>query len=149
MNTLMEACVVLLTLSVTTLTVVGLVTLRRFGQVLENADRSLYRLESLLDEAGRTLADGRELLGGLGTAVTRLDAIANDAGRLSHRVVGLSEALLNEVEAPARRLLRLSRGVKAAASTLWSRWSRRTGHEQTGADASTHDVLIANGRNFS
>lgn len=126
MSPIIEICVVILTVCLAALTIVAMITTRNFGRVLENTDRSLVQLEGLLGDAGRTLDEGRELLGSLRATLERVDSIAVDARHLSHRVAALSDTVLSEVEAPARRLVALSRGVKAAAGVLKDRWMRHT-----------------------
>lgn len=126
MTPIIEICVVVLTVGLLVAMVVGMISLKRLGRVLENTDRSLVQLEGLLGEARRTLDEGRVLFGSIQATVERVDSIAADASHLSHRVAAISETLLTEVEAPVQRVAAISRGMRAAVNVLRERWIHRT-----------------------
>jgi len=145
MTSIIEACAVALTLSVITFIVFGVRALRQVGRTLEKADRTLVAVEGLVANATLVSNEVRTLLVSLDAAVARVDGITQGVGQVSHRVVGLSNVLLDKTEAFTAGAVGLYRRVAAAATSLRSRW----GDPATAAhpDAELTYALLSKGDN--
>ena len=122
MTPLVQICIVLVTLSFVALVGVTLLAMVRLGQtaarLIATAEASMVRIELIVLETQALLISIREVVTPAKRAVTGLE-------RLSDRVTGLSNVLLDEVEEPVLAVAAVARGVRAGAVRLVSLWSRR------------------------
>ena len=122
MTPLVQICIVLVTLSFVALVGVTVLAMVRLGQtaarLTATAEASMAQIELIVRETQALLISIREVVTPAQRAVTGLE-------RLSDRVTGLSNVLLDEIEEPVLAVAAVARGVRAGAVRLVSLWSRR------------------------
>lgn len=132
MSPLVQVCIVLVTLGFVAIVVAVLMAMIRLGRAAERltstAEVSLAQVEKIAQESRELLESVREILPPAQRAVRQI----GDAGA---RVAGLSHAILDEIEAPVRAAVALSRGVKTGTMFLRNRLAGRFSSTKNGGES--------------
>jgi ABC-type transporter Mla subunit MlaD len=124
MNTAVVICIAIVTGALVVLAFAAARALGRFAQAGEQAAETAKTLDVLLKDATHTSREIRELVESLEGVSASLTATAERLGVVADRAADVSTGVLDEIEAPIKRAIRVVRGVRNATSSIMDRWSR-------------------------
>lgn len=117
----MTVCLVAATAAQVAIAIVAIRALARFNRAASEMERSARAFRDCASEVGATAYEVREFAASLSDVVPPVRRAAEALGQIGERAADLGSSVLNEVEAPVRRTLRLFRGVQAGAGFFLDR----------------------------
>ncbi len=126
MPVLLQVCIVVVTVAIVAVTVAVVRALNRLSKTAEHLNETIPMIQKSIDQVEKIANEAREVVSAFSEIAPVLRRTAGLVENLGTRAAGLSNALLDEVESPVRGAVSLVRGIKAGASVLLKRRSRRT-----------------------
>jgi len=114
MSTIVQVCVVILTLSFVAMAVAAWRIVGRVNDLVEKASLGIGDLQRVAGDASRVVDSLHDVALGIQRGAAQFQAVGTRAARVSHMV-------LDEIERPARGAVALVHGVKAGAAALLGR----------------------------
>ncbi len=122
MPTLVQICIVIVTLSIVAIVATTILAMIRLGEAAARltsaAQDSMAQVERIVQETQELLASAREIMPPAKRVVTRFQ-------QLGERAADLSNAVLNEIEEPVFTAVAVARGVKTGTGHLLDLLTRR------------------------
>jgi hypothetical protein len=121
----MELCIGLIALSQVAFVVVALIVAGRIERAVENTSRAIDLLDGVIKEAARTALEVREMMRGIEDVTGRLRNTSARFEQLGARAASITSSVLDEVEAPVRTAVAVSRGVRKGVAVVIDRLVHR------------------------
>jgi len=131
MTMLLAVCAVVVTIAIAVIAVAIVRAIHRFELTAGEIQKTAEMLRGSIAHSEAVLHEVHELTDSLGSVVAPLRRAADGASQLSHRAVGISSAVLDEIERPVRITLALINGVRTGTRSLVSALTRRGHHTQS------------------
>jgi uncharacterized protein YoxC len=134
MEWLLLICAVIVTIAVavTAFSVVRLT--KRLTLVSEEMQLWLVQVRQVTGETREVVSSTREVVSSLRDAVQPVQRVAGHFAELGERTARMSASLLEEVEAPVRTVVAITRGLRAGTSQFLGRLNSRFRHGRPATD---------------
>lgn len=127
MPVLLQVCAVLVTLAVIAVAISVTRAVNRFVLLSDEFSRTNETIRSSVAQAEAMTRQLRELVNEVQSIVPPIKRVADRVGEIGERTVGLTNAILSEVENPVRNTLALITGVRTGTRSLLGALARRVG----------------------
>jgi len=124
MPLILQICAVIVTIAVIAVAFALIKALNRFSTASETVRSSVAQAEAMTRQL-------RELANELESIVPPIQRVARRFGDIGEQAAGITQAVLNEVEAPVRNTMALITGVRTGTRSLLDALARRTGQTHT------------------
>ena len=121
MPLLLTVCLVLATTAQVVIAIVAIRALARFNRAAVELERGARSFRDCASEVGAAAYEVQEFVASLRDVAPPVRRAAEALGRIGERAADLGSLVLNDVEAPVRRTMRLFRGVQAGAGFFLER----------------------------
>lgn len=129
MPAIVQISIVAVAVAVIALAIEAIRAMRRFEKVsdklLQELTQTADMVQRSMTEVSKVTSEAHELVSRVGDAVPHITRIAAQAEKLGDRVFEMSSSVVDEVEGPLRQAVAVVRGVRAGATHLMQRLSRR------------------------
>jgi len=130
MSLILQICAVVVTIAVIAMAFALIKAMNRFSIASDEITRTAETIRSSVAQAEAMTRQLRELANELESIVPPLQRVARRFGDIGDRAAGITEAVLNEVEAPVRNTMALITGVRTGTRSLLGALARRAGQTQ-------------------
>lgn len=125
MTVLLGTCAVVVTVAFVALVLAAIKALNRFGDTATQLEQTARRLDESIAGVQNVTREAHDLIASAGQVMPHVKRTVEQIEGVGDRAVGLSQALLNEVEVPVKSAIRLFRGLRFTAGTLLEKLARR------------------------
>ena len=125
MPMLVQVCVVIVTAALAAIAIMTIRAMSRFEKAAEKISETADAVQRSVAEIGNVTREAHEIVNSLGEVAPRVRGVVSRFEALGERTATLSTAVLEEVEAPVRTAVALSRAVRAGTSELLHRLTSR------------------------
>ena len=131
MPLILQICAVIVTIAVIAVAFALIKALNRFSTASDEITRTAETVRSSVAQAEAMTRQLRELANELESIVPPIQRVARRFGDIGEQAAGITQAVLNEVEAPVRNTMALITGVRTGTRSLLDALARRTGQTHT------------------
>jgi len=131
MTVLLAVCAVVVTVAIAFIAVATVRTMHRFEDTAGEIHKTAEMLRGTIAHSEAIIHEVHELTDSLGSVVAPLRRAAGGVEQLSDRAVGMSSAMLDEIERPVRTTLALINGVRTGTRSLVGALTRRAQQTQS------------------
>jgi uncharacterized protein YoxC len=131
MTVLLAVCAVVVTVAIAVIAIAAVRAIHRFEDTAAEIQKTAEMLRGTIAHSEAVLHEVHELTDSLGSVVAPLRRAADGAAQLSDRAVGMSSAVLDEIERPVRTTLALINGIRTGTRSLVGALTRRAKQTQT------------------
>jgi hypothetical protein len=128
MSWIVEACVIVVTLTFLGVAIMTIRALGRFAKIADLVTEQTGAFRTLVEDATRTSAEVRQLVDSLESVTESFAGAASKLGRVGDRAASMSSVVLDQVEPPVLKAVALARGVRAGAEVLASHFMKSRSH---------------------
>jgi methyl-accepting chemotaxis protein len=129
MSPLIQTCIVLIALSAVTMAVVtvvvGMRLVRLTRELRQPVEKAVQVLQQSASEVQAVTRRVDSMVASVGQAVPSIHHAVHQFEQVSERASRLSNAVLEEIEAPVRNAVAVARGVRVGTSALLDALARR------------------------
>ena len=125
MPMLVQVCVVIVTAALAAIAIMTIRAMRRFEKAADKISETADMVQRSVAEIGNVTREAHEIVISLGEIGPRLKGVAARFEAIGERTATLSSAVLEEVEAPVRTAVALSRAVRSGTTELLHRLTSR------------------------
>jgi len=132
MSTLLQVCFVIVTMAVAAIAVAVIMVMQQFRKASYEFARLSEEGRELIDRLDLVARDAGEIVGTFREVAPRVRRVVEHIEAIGERTVNLSDAVIQEVEAPLRTAIAVARGVRFGTRQLVEYWMERFTHRAAG-----------------
>ncbi len=137
MSALLVICFVIVTISVVAIAVATIRMMQHFRKTSDAVNNLTLEGREVIVELRGVVQEAGEIVSTLRDVAPRVRGMISRFEGIGERALGLSEALMHEVETPIRTAVAVARGVRFATQELIGRLTERfAGHASTNGGSS-------------
>ena len=125
MSTLLQVCFVIVTMAVVAIAVAVIRVMQQFRKASFEFARLSEEGRALIDRLDVVARDAGEIVGTFRELAPRVRRVVEHIEAIGERTVTLSDAVIQEVEAPLRTAIAVARGVRFGTRQLVEHWMER------------------------
>jgi len=118
MSTLLQICFVIVTIAVVAIAIATIRGMQNFRRALDEVSKLTLEGRQWIDQLRKVTYDAGEVVGTFRDTAPRVRRVLERFEAIGERTVGISDALLDEVEGPVRTAVAVARGVRFGALRL-------------------------------
>jgi hypothetical protein len=122
---LVEICAVVASLAMVAIAVAAIRAMYCVEKATHQVVKVAGEIQDLIGEASELTREARETLVSVRGAIAPISRIVDGFGILGERAVGLSSAVLGEIEAPIHTAVAVARGIKSVTAYFMERLTKR------------------------
>lgn len=123
MSTLVQACIVVVTIAVAVLAYFAARMMSRIEATTKKLEVGFAHLEEILEDSRQTSRKVRDLMGVLEQIAHSVRSGVERIEGVVERATSVSTNVLDEIERPVRDVLGVIRGIRAGVRALTDRWT--------------------------
>lgn len=125
MPVLLQICAVIVTIAIAAIAIATVRAMGRFEKVAAEFQETAQAARTTLADVHKVTDEIRQLVNDAGEVVPRFKAVMHRFEQIGERTAQLSSDLLEQVEAPVRTAVAISRGVRRGTWSLFDRLKQR------------------------
>ena len=125
MPMLVQVCVVIVTAALAAIAIMTIRAMQRFEKAADKIAEAADAVQRSVADIGNVTREAHEIVSSLGEVAPRVKGVISRFETLGDRTVTLSSAVLEEVAAPVKTAVALSRAVRSGATELIHRLTSR------------------------
>ena len=138
MPAFLQFCVVVVTIAVVVIAIAAVRLMARLDRSADDASKTFAMVRTSLERVQDMTREMHEVLDSMRSIAPPIRRVALQFEALGQRTAELSDAVLQEVEAPVRTALSVARGVRAGTSFFLDRFTQRLAHRRAATNGG-HD----------
>jgi uncharacterized protein YoxC len=122
---LVQVCVVIVTAALAAIAIMTIRAMKRFEAAADKISQTADTVQRSVAEIGNVTREAHEIVSSLSEVAPRVKGVIARFESLGDRTASLSSAVLEEVEAPVRTAVAISRAVRSGAFQIIHRLTSR------------------------